>query len=213
METPASRAGYLGPTSYSDILGHLAIGTADVLHPRWIEVGNQVIGRLRANFLFINDLTRRYLRVSQSAAIPAPFLLRTLDTIEQMLGSSISDKELAALVLKNTSRSFDVSPTEDGSRFHLLFSGDNLRFEIIGILCSVAGRAEGHSSVIDMSTRLPTRIEEMFRLSEQCIEITRAAGSSNDLSVWLLQDNMSLSTMIFGDCSKAIQTCFIELID
>lgn len=49
---------------------------------------------------------------------------------------------------------------------------------------------------------------EMIRLSDMCIALCEKSNAVNDLSMWLLHENLLLLTMQHGDSSK-LNTLFV----
>ncbi|PYH80980.1 hypothetical protein BO82DRAFT_365431 [Aspergillus uvarum CBS 121591] len=128
-------------------LKHPCLQVAEIL--RWLK-----------DLPIIEHLVQEYYRLSQSAAIPAPFILN-------VLASLLGDTTTATSVLNNTSKRLTIPPTTEGSGFHELFTSRQLRLEIIAIIGAIAGKAScfalAHSKVSrhfgpDYQARFPRRM-------------------------------------------------------
>ncbi|CDM32811.1 Zn(2)-C6 fungal-type DNA-binding domain [Penicillium roqueforti FM164] len=218
-------AGYLGPTSFIagleesvDLFTHgeqsntdgrenSAIAPSPALVKRTAEVL-----RCLQHFPAIKNLVHKYYSVSQTAVIPSPFILNALDELEVTVNGSLfgsaSDERLftfSTFVTHNTSKALQIPQNSDGTVFHKYFTGPFLRLEIIGVICALAGRASyfglADSTVGD--TESPTQFSrKMLVICDLTIHICKSLTALNDLSLWLVHENLLLSKLLRGDSSS-----------
>lgn len=229
--------GYLGPTSFvgdfSDGDGRRSNNTtpqtdnlrrdnlevplpSEILQPYWLTKTSELLGNL-VHFPEIARLVRRYYDVSYAAIIPGPLVLSALGAIkttydEQQFNraGSVCDLSFVKRVLHNSVQPLNVSPNTDVGSFCALFTGPQLRLEILGVLFSIAGRkslfrpapdpfnaSEGSMSSVKFA-------EEMLAASDDLVEICKLLTPVNDLTLWLLYENLLLSVVLHGDSSRSL---------
>ncbi|OKO99508.1 hypothetical protein PENSUB_8353 [Penicillium subrubescens] len=215
-------AGYFGPTSFVSPLTDdvdlvsagqgldVVEGTQRVLPPYWVQKISEILLTL-GDFSAIESLLREYYDLSQSAAIPAPFILNSIGPFKAMCEQcprvrNIEDltSSITVRIIQNTAETFEVAPTMAGKDFHQLFTGPAIRLEMIGVICSIAGRArylglardkfDGQSSPIQFARK-------MLAASDAAIYICKILTPLNDLTIWLVHENLLLSDSINGDSS------------
>jgi hypothetical protein len=215
-------AGYFGPTSFVSPLtddvdlvsagqGLDVEGTQRVLPPYWVQKISEILLTL-GDFSAIESLLREYYDLSQSAAIPAPFILNNIGPFKAMCEEcarvrNIDDltSSITVRIIQNTAEIFEVAPIMAGKDFHQLFTGPAIRLEMIGVICSLAGRArylglardkfDGQSSPIQFARK-------MLAASDAAIYICKILTPLNDLTIWLVHENLLLSDSINGDSSE-----------
>ncbi|PYI16139.1 hypothetical protein BO99DRAFT_466555 [Aspergillus violaceofuscus CBS 115571] len=210
IETPLP-AGYLGPTSFLDAFAETRdtdkqppmptqTEAAEALPAYWAHKVAEILRWLK-DLPIIEHLVHEYYRLSQSAAIPAPFILNAL-------ASFLGDTTSATSVIHNTSKRLTIPPTTEGSGFHELFTGRQLRLEIIAIIGAIAGKAScfalAHSKVSghfgpDYQARFPRR---MMTMCDTVLQVCRLLTPTNDLIVWLQHESLLLSGLLHGDTSS-----------
>ncbi|RAH42494.1 uncharacterized protein BO95DRAFT_475802 [Aspergillus brunneoviolaceus CBS 621.78] len=210
IETPLP-AGYLGPTSFLDAFAETRdtdkqpptatqTEAAEALPAHWAHKVAEILRWLK-ELPIIEHLVHEYYRLSQSAAIPAPFILNAL-------ASLLGDTASATSVLHNTSKRLVIPSTTEGSGFHELFTGRHLRLEIIAIIGALAGKAScfalAHGKVSrhfgpDYQARFPRR---MMTMCDTVLEVCRFLTPTNDLTVWLQHESLLLSGLLHGDTSS-----------
>jgi hypothetical protein len=185
-------------------------GTQRVLPPYWVQKISEILLTL-GDFSAIESLLREYYDLSQSAAIPAPFILNSIGPFKAMCEQcprvrNIEDltSSITVRIIQNTAETFEVAPTMAGKDFHQLFTGPAIRLEMIGVICSIAGRArylglardkfDGQSSPIQFARK-------MLAASDAAIYICKILTPLNDLTIWLVHENLLLSDSINGDSS------------
>ncbi|KAE8378400.1 hypothetical protein BDV26DRAFT_304293 [Aspergillus bertholletiae] len=120
-----------------------------------------------------------------------------------------SPAEQVARVLQNTERVLHIPSTMTGNRFHELFTGSNLRLEILGVLYAIAGRLSLFGLAHDKFPR-PNGMAARERFSRKMLaacdavfEICKLIAPVNDLTIWMLYERLLLSKVAHGDASSA----------
>ncbi|KXG45891.1 Transcription factor [Penicillium griseofulvum] len=219
-------SGYFGPTSFVSPLTEdvdlgsdgLSLGmemesAQRVLPPYWVQKISEILLILN-DFATVEALIRDYYALSQSAVIPAPFVLNSLDPIKSMCKENISDRNLAGFassltvsIIQNTSEIFEVPSAIHGQDFHTLFTGPAIRLEIIGLLCALAGRARYLGLASDRfdndRTARSQYAHTMLKASDTALHVSKILTPLNDLTIWLVHENLLLSDIVHGDSSPA----------
>ena len=100
-----------------------------------------------------------------------------------------------------------VPSTMLASEFHTLFTGPNLRWEIIGLVLIIAGSFAQFTSPDDPVFTLGDGrkidkdkfIEDMIHTSNDCINLCQVHGAASDITVWLIYLNMLVTSNFYGD--------------
>ncbi|KAJ5520375.1 hypothetical protein N7463_000828 [Penicillium fimorum] len=201
-------SGYFGPTSFVSPLTEdvdlgsegpslgLEIESAQrVLPPYWVHKISEILLTLK-DFATVEALIRDYYALSQSAVIPAPFVLNSLHPIKSMCKESISDRNLA-----------DFTSSLTGRDFHTLFTGPAIRLEIIGLLCALAGRARylglANDRFDEDRTSRSQYAHKMLAASDAALSVCKILTPLNDLTIWLVHEILLLSDILHGDSSPA----------
>ncbi|KAI9745719.1 MAG: hypothetical protein M1818_001255 [Claussenomyces sp. TS43310] len=121
------------------------------------------------------------------------------------------------MLFKNTARPLEVPSYTEAADFHKLFTGPNLRLEIIGVLCAIAARScvfrlgedvfDGNHATLSAAQFK----EEMVRASDSCVEACKTVCSGNDIYLWLLHESVLLSGRMWGDSSPLVWSKLGEL--
>lgn len=219
------QSGYLGPTSFiSPFPGGTELDPSthnaerpsmdQLLPPYWIQKTSEALELLR-EFPIIEQLICEFYDESQSALIAAPLILNTLRPVREMYDDAL-DRDLnshiprlTTTIIQNTAETFDVASTVAGYKFHTLFTGSQIRLEIIGVLYSLAGRAAlfGLASNKFFSPRrsAAARIEfgqKMLDASDKVLHVCKILTSINDLTLWLLYEDLLLTSLLHGYSSE-----------
>lgn len=218
-------SGYFGPTSFVSPLTEdvdlgsegqslgLEIESAQrVLPPYWVHKISEVLLTL-SDFATVEALIRDYYTHSQSAIIAAPFVLNSLGPVKSMCKENISDRNIADFtssltvsIIQNTSEIFEVPSATQGRDFHTLFTGPAIRLEIIGLLCALAGRARylglANDRIDEDRTSRSQYAHKMLAASDAALHICKTLTPLNDLTIWLVHENLLLSDIVHGDSSS-----------
>lgn len=217
-------AGYLGPTSFvaglddGDLVSNADEQSAQdgreslAISPTswWVKRVAEALRSL-GSFYAIRHLIQEYYKVTQTAVIASPLVLNALTEIEitfrERLSETATNEQLTALstsIIQNTGKTFNISPNVTGAMFHKGFTGPSLRLEIIGIICALAGRASyfglsgSRASNVESQTQFSRK---MLAACDVTLHICKNLTVLNDLILWLVHENLLLSSLVLGDSS------------
>lgn len=218
-------AGYLGPTSFvagleddGDLISNAGEqsaqdgreGLAISPTPWWVQRAAEVLRSLKS-FSAIRHLIQEYYAVSQTAVIASPLALNAFAEIEitfrESLSETATNEQLTALstsIIQNTGKTFKISPNVTGAMFHKCFTGPSLRLEIIGIICALAGRASYFGLSGSRASNSESQIQFSRKMLAACdvtLHICKNLTVLNDLTLWLVHENLLLSGLVLGDSS------------
>ncbi|KAL5122023.1 hypothetical protein ACEQ8H_000239 [Pleosporales sp. CAS-2024a] len=108
---------------------------------------------------------------------------------------------------RNTAKPLKISPTMLPSEFHTTLTGEDLRWETIGLALVLTAAHAQHIHADDSlfklrdGTKLDKNdfIEDMIQATNDCITLCQTHGAVSDLMVWLLTCNMQLISAHYGD--------------
>lgn len=172
----------------------------------WVDETKKVLGYLK-DLPIMEQLVREYYSMSESAPIPGPLVLNALDEVIRQ--TPVIDPELP---IRNTAQTFDIPSNIEGRDFHILFTGTNLRLEALGLIYCIAGRASMFFLPHEKSSgrhRLEWRLQfarRMLAASDTIIQACKLLAPVNDLMIWVLYENVLLSTVVHGDYSTCLLT-------
>lgn len=159
----------------------------------------------------VQSLVQEYTSTAQVALVPRPLMLyatsRLFDTcssfsLQQDNGSLRIPQEFAAMILRNTTVSVAVHPDLGYEAFVDMFTGDNLRLEILGIIFTVAARSR-----VYRLPRIPgggeqndQKLYRLFKAGLACLNLAHElAPTVNDVMIWLSFEMTRLYTNAQGD--------------
>jgi hypothetical protein len=127
--------------------------------------------------------------------------------VERLLSAKDDPFPLYAEITRNSMQPLKVPPTMLASEFHTLFTGANLRWEIIGLVLILAGSNAQFTSPDDPiftlgdGTKIDKDrfIEDMIHTSNDCINLCQVHGAASDITVWLIYLNMLVTSNFYGD--------------
>jgi hypothetical protein len=221
--------GYLGPGSYAVLLSQddesgqprereesVASERSDreLSHQYTIsrdmryQMASAVLNTLR-HYSAIKELVLWYSATNQGGVIPAQLQVDAVKALESVVDKhdirrKSPSQTLIAQVLESTSRPFTISQSMEAQDFHILCSGENLRFETISWILATAGRSLTFGFVPE-SLKDPARsdmksrfIDELLRASTTCLFLTTILATTNDLTIWMYYENYLFTMMICG---------------
>ncbi|KAI0572186.1 fungal specific transcription factor [Pyrenophora tritici-repentis] len=221
--------GFLGPGSYAVLLpqdeepgqirereGSVASERSDreLTHQHTIsksmryQMAYDVLSTFR-HYNAIRELILWYNASNEAGVIPAQIQVDTVNALEAIvdkhdLRRKAPSPELIEQVLESTARPFVISQSLEARDFHILCSGENLRFEVIGFLLATAGRSLtfgfapdlfNDPSKKDMKLRFT---DELLRASTTCLFLTTMLATVNDITVWMYYENYVFTIMMCG---------------
>lgn len=178
------------------------------------QMVTEVLKSLR-HIKMIHHLVHRYFKLWSVRYIAAPMGVDMIDalkkTVEQYnLTKSPADPRTVSRILKNTAQPLHIPPTMSAKDFHTLCTGENLRLELIGFLLAIAGTARDFGLRSDRpyddrdSSTKSQFIEEMVRSSTSCLIISQLISPVNDVSIWMIYENLLVTSISCGYTSKLL---------
>ena len=227
---------YLGSTSYSAVFteGQSHIQLRDVgdseeqeqaaiaacharlkfgLTPAKYQEGSEVL-RLLTELEEYEPVLKRW-HGAQCLAALSPFLADCIGTVIQSSSGMSPPKsplvKHAEQVFVNTSNEFVIQSTTKMQDLPEMFTGDSLRWDIVGLMLTVAGLSAIAMEFVnvdfenDKFRNLDWKdiARKFLRAGDQCIAFCEAVDSLNDITVWLIMMNFILHTQVEGDAGKS----------
>lgn len=233
-QTQSARSFYLGSTSYAGVFAEEGpIPESIQCHPEkpghqtpttcvrgevvrgfgsrrcQVDVAESLVSKIPP-FSLLESLLRFYYKSENlSTALDSPFLLNALPRLANDFKelSTAEDKHaLYAKITRNTARPFHVPPDIRPSEFHTLYSGENLRWETIGLVLITAAMPANFISPDDPMFTVDEKkidrdhfIEDMIYASDECISLCQIHGAGNDIMIWMLYHSGICISDFYGD--------------
>ncbi|CAI6341435.1 unnamed protein product [Periconia digitata] len=175
-----------------------------------MSIGTTILSKLKP-FSFFARAVERFFEISQGGSLVGPLIISALPQLSQDLQRVTSgcprSSTACADITRNTTCPFKVPSDMVASEFHTLFTGPNLRWEILGLIMILAASEAQFTSPDDSFFDLEDGsridkdafIEDMIHASNDCINLCQVHGSVNDIIVWLLYTNMIVKSNFYGD--------------
>ncbi|RDW89942.1 transcription factor domain-containing protein [Aspergillus mulundensis] len=234
--------GYFGPTSF---VSAFAVNTESaptpssndsqvsgnrhsILPSYWVSEITKML-RILTEGPIIEQLVYAFYGVTQSAVLPTAIAFSFMTEIRGYIKENETPQTLhekTTQILESTAQRLQVPSDVKGNNFHKLFSGNQMRLEIIGIIYAIAGRASFFGFLLDKfpvstGTAYTDRIKfsrMMLTASETAVQVCRMLTPVSDLTTWMLYENWLLSCMFHGDSSSPtwnrlgeLSSCIFEL--
>ncbi|KAH7067533.1 hypothetical protein BKA63DRAFT_557128 [Paraphoma chrysanthemicola] len=157
----------------------------------------------------LRELILWYNASNEAGVVPAQLQVDAINAIEAVvdkhdLRKAAPSPQLISQVLECTSRPFVIAQTLEARDFHILCSGENLRFEIIGNLLATAGRSLTFGFAPDLFSDPVNRglksqfVDEVLRASTTCLFLCTMLATVNDITIWMYYENYLFTTMMCG---------------
>ncbi|KAK8054815.1 hypothetical protein PG993_000042 [Apiospora rasikravindrae] len=169
---------------------------------------------LLTNFPSFSDCIDRYLHLSYTCMVPDPFVRACVVSIQGALrgpvvsparSRNIHLRNLALQLFANTSKPLDLFPSVPARDYHTLFTGPNLRWEIIGFVLALLGV----SLKYDVNKRdqpsgaspsqPPHFVSRIAGAVEYCVSICHRYNCVSHQALWLLYGDACLKNLVCGD--------------
>ncbi|KAL4909620.1 hypothetical protein BDW74DRAFT_165059 [Aspergillus multicolor] len=213
--TPSSSQppGYFGPTSF---VSAFAVSIESPLTPSrndsessgnrhsilpsyWVSETTKML-RILTESSIIEQLVYAFYGVTQSAVLPTAIAFSFMAEIRGYIKKNETTQTLieeTTQILESTAQILQVPSGIIRNDFHTLFSGNQMRLEIIGIIYAIARQVPA---------------------SETAVQVCRMLTPVSDLTAWMLYENWLLSCMFHGDSSSPtwnrlgeLSSCIFEL--
>jgi hypothetical protein len=175
-----------------------------------IGVGQQIVAKLSPFSLFEKSIPEHF-HGNKASALEGVLVISALPQlridVERLLSAKDDPFPLYAEITRNSMQPLKVPPTMLASEFHTLFTGPNLRWEIVGLVLILAGSNAQFTSPDDPiftlgdGTKIDKDrfIEDMIHTSNDCINLCQVHGAASDITVWLIYLNMLVTSNFYGD--------------
>ncbi|WPH03646.1 Hypothetical protein R9X50_00652900 [Acrodontium crateriforme] len=106
---------------------------------------------------------------------------------------------MALMLFHNTKQELRLPTSSANGAFEAALSGENLRWETIGLYASELCRLLAESS--ELTSEKKSMTHALYSTAVKCEQICEKLGQINDLILWLLIQEFCLATWCFGDDS------------
>ncbi|PGH14178.1 hypothetical protein AJ80_06047 [Polytolypa hystricis UAMH7299] len=227
---------YLGSTSFLSVFSESFRGVSTpsssmrpIERKKGSENGLSMVPRLSqliSGIKLFEELINGFYEQGQLRAIPGPLVLiplRLARTYLASLGrlSKLEREELCGKITKNMTVPLQPPSNITFENFCSLYTGENLRWEFIGVIFALAGvaalwpEARCHSPLrLDDGNELhlETFAAEMAAASEDCMTMCKQYEVINDLMVWLCYAHWVLSSDVLGETSHQVYRQFGDVV-
>lgn len=162
-------------------------------------------------FSLFDNLVRMYFEVNKASVFVGPLITSALPQLRidlEKLSENENDTCSAySDITSNTTRPLKVPPSMPASDFHTLFTGQNLRWETLGLMMSIAGSIAQFTPPDDPVFALANGeridkdifIEDLIHGCNDCISLCQVHGAVNDIMIWMMYSNMLVMSNFYGD--------------
>ncbi|KAG9202098.1 hypothetical protein G6514_004766 [Epicoccum nigrum] len=171
------------------------------------QLGSWILQNLQ-HVSIIQSLVDTYIRVSQVSPMATLIPLKAVETLQHPTSEDLH--ALAQKITRNTQKPLQVPPDTHANTFITLFTGDNLRWEFLGLVFAWAGLSLSMSMLNDKGfATTPDGISKtsfahlLTACSDACITLCRQNTHTNDILTWCLYENLILLTFQHGEASHA----------
>jgi hypothetical protein len=227
----STRSFYLGSTSYASVFAeerpipdslheqpsNLMNATPSMFNTRMVGSPHcqmrpvlAIVSKFSPFSLFDN-LVRMYFDVNRASAFVGPLITSALPQLRidlEKLSPARGDNCVAYMdITRNTTRPLKVPPNMPASEFHTLFTGQNLRWETLGLMMSIASSIAQFTPPLDPVFTLANGeridkdvfVEDLIHACNDCISLCQVHGAVNDIMIWMMYSNMLVMSNFYGD--------------
>lgn len=232
LNTPKQALGFLGPTSYSavftegqnhvEVNGFLEVGDSPDPETKHLDPSDHITARIQEGCRILDlladlpkyepHINRRYIVEGTTSLIP--YVRQCIDQVA--LERTKKANPLSALsrlskdIFTSTSTPLIIANNTSLSELLSMLTGENLRWETVGIILAVAGWSANAADETEFDEIEENRIgwkplaKALLDSATKCIAFCEGVGHLNDLSVWLIKFDFILYTQVHGDAGEAI---------
>ena len=228
-DIPSKVPGFLGSTSYSAVFtegeshirvqcefsasekNNIVTHDTDVfaLQAAIVKEGAQIL-LLMSNMHEYHDAVKQWRKITFSGQL-FPFVQHWVDNIltgdfQGYAGDNLHLLTTSRRIFLQTARA--LNPMDNvQSYFSDLFANDTIRWEVIGLMLTVAGLGAFCLSEVpleehDRSIDWKKAAKRVLSAGDKCILFFQEYGQLNDIGVWLILMNHILHTQVDGDAGK-----------
>jgi len=175
-----------------------------------MNMGHSVISKL-APFSFYEKSLKMYFDCCKSSALVGPLILSCLpqmrEDLNQISAAGNDMHHTYTEITKNTAKPLKVPSNMLPSEFHTLVTGQNLRWETLGLVLLIAASNAQYTSPTDPLFTLEDGrrldkdefVEDAIQSAHDCINLCQVHGAVNDVMVWLVYGNVHVVSSCYGD--------------
>ncbi|KAJ6782120.1 hypothetical protein PWT90_06661 [Aphanocladium album] len=173
---------------------------------------------LLTNFPATAECIYQYLDLSFTSMVPPHLIKACVASLEEIIiepsraqSDEARDVHLRQIVLKlfeNTSQPLEFFTSIPAEEYHTLFTGPNIRWEVVGFVLCVLGVALKYdinkrhmSSTRFRNTNNSHLVHQIADAVEFCISVCHRYNCVNHQALWLLHGGACLQSLIHGDMS------------
>ncbi|GKZ17202.1 hypothetical protein AbraIFM66951_009066 [Aspergillus brasiliensis] len=180
-----------------------------------ISEGTRVLNLL-FEFPGFADSIHKYLELSYTCMVPHPFIRACVDSIQVTMQKSRGTRlrQLVVTLFANTAMPLDAFATVPAKDYHTLFTGPNIRWEIIGFVLAILGvslkydvNKRSKPSSTSPSGQKPDFIHRLAEGVDYCAAICNSYSCVSPQALWLLYGNACLKNLVYGDMSFQLWRC------
>ncbi|KAI1339440.1 hypothetical protein F5Y15DRAFT_73081 [Xylariaceae sp. FL0016] len=232
------QTGFLGTTHFTSIftesLGKYGVTSADLDTPHLQQVplsndrivrGCEALAFLK-NKSMVNRFVARYIEICEGGSMicPGPLVRQWLLNLSLHHGETLKSQEpdkirrLCELLWRNTRVPLIFNESTSPSQWAQLATGANIRWEVIGLIAAIVGQCAQTLSPSDQFLKehgvaRPALPRQMNDVAATCLSFCRDCDTLDDLTLWLLMENSSLTSVLKGDGSYALYRESGELVN
>lgn len=171
-----------------------------------LQLGSWVLQTLQ-HVSIIQSLVDVYIQTSQVSPTATLIPRKAVETLQHLASGDMH--ALAQKITRNTQKPLQVPPETHASTFSTLFTGDNLRWEFLGLVFAWAGLSLSMSLLNEKgSATTPDGISKtsfaqlLTTCSDACITLCRQNAHTNEIFSCCLYENLILQTFQHGEASE-----------
>lgn len=171
-----------------------------------LQLGSWILQNLQ-HVSIIQSLVETYILKSQVSPMATLVPLKAVETLQNLASEDVH--ALAQKTTRNTQKTLQVPPEMHASNFSTIFTGDNLRWEFLGLVFAWAALSlsmsmlnEKGSATTPEGISKPSFAQLLTACSNACITISRQNAQTNDILTWCLYENLILLTFQHGEASE-----------
>ncbi|EGD87653.1 hypothetical protein H112_04119 [Trichophyton rubrum D6] len=226
---------YLGSTSFLSVFQDTPSGfsSCSVLSPQ-VDLGQWGydaayteinLARLLSAFELYEKLIISFYERCNLTIIPMQLIIAPIRTTRAYFDAGgwlqkSRQRELYAKITQNTARPLQVTGTPSLEGFCSLFSGENIRWEFVGVIFSLAGLSAISDHLLTATPyppedEVPNReafAKEMAAACNSCSQLCKRYDNCNDIMVWLQYTYAVLSSDVLGETSHHVYAVLGDLV-
>jgi hypothetical protein len=171
-----------------------------------LQLGSWILHSLQ-HVSIIQSLVEMYILTSKVSPTATSIPLEAVETLQHLASRDVH--ALAQKITRNTQKPLQVPPDMHASTFSTLFTGENLRWDYLGLVFAWAGLSlsmslpnENGSPTTPDGISKTSFAQLLTACSDACIALCRQNSRANDILSWCLYENLILQTFQHGESSE-----------